>query len=110
MKFNFSLEFIKAALTRAIWTAAQTSLGFITLGSMFVDIDWVKIASVAGVAAVYSILKSIVVGIPETDNNTDGELVIDTSEDSEDIFRIELDTPLSDIQPGDTYVLHVRED
>ena len=107
---KFTKEFIKAALIRALKTAAQVALGMFTVGQMFSDIDWLKVASVAGVSALYSILTSIVGGLPETSNASDGTLVIDTSSESEDIFRIELDKPLAEIQPGDKYVLHVRED
>ena len=107
---KFTQEFIKAALVRALKTAAQVALGMFTVGQMFSDIDWLKVISVAGVSALYSILTSIVGGLPETSNSSDGELIIDTSSDSEDIFRLEIDKPLAEIQPGDKFVLHVKED
>lgn len=54
-----------AALIRAIKTFAQTAAALIGTGAVgFTDLDWVRIASVAGVAAVLSILTSIA-GIPE---------------------------------------------
>lgn len=62
-------EFWLGTLKRAGWTAAQTALGMITLGVGIQDVDWLNILSVSALAAVYSILKSIVVGIPEA--NTD---------------------------------------
>lgn len=58
-------EFWIGALKRAAWTAAQTALSFITLGMAVQDVDWLNVLSVSALAAVYSILKSIVVGIPE---------------------------------------------
>lgn len=58
-------DFWLSALKRAAWTAAQTALGMITLGVGIQDVDWFNIASVSALAAVYSILKSIVVGMPE---------------------------------------------
>ena len=69
MNNDFMLDFIndfgKSALKRAVWTFAETALGMITIGSAFTEINWVHIFSVAGVAAVASFLKSIVVGMPE---------------------------------------------
>lgn len=54
-----------AALVRAIKTAAQTAVALIGTGAVgFTDLDWVRILSVAGVAAVVSMLTSLA-GIPE---------------------------------------------
>ena len=57
-------EWFKAALIRAIKTAAQTALGLITVGAAVSDIDWVQVASVSAVAAIYSLLTSVA-GLPE---------------------------------------------
>ena len=57
-----------AALTRAVKTAAQTAVALIGTGAVgFTDLDWVRIASVAGVAAVLSLLTSIATDLPEVD-------------------------------------------
>lgn len=66
-------EKIIAALKRAGHTAAQTALGMIAVGAGMEDIDWVRIVSVCAVAAVISLLKSAVVGMPEVtdDGNAD---------------------------------------
>ena len=54
-----------AALLRAVRTFAQTAASLIGTGAVgFTDLDWVQIASVAGVAAVLSMLTSVA-GIPE---------------------------------------------
>lgn len=54
-----------AALIRAVRTAAQTAAALIGTGAVgFTDLDWVRIASVSGVAAVLSLLTSVA-GIPE---------------------------------------------
>lgn len=54
-----------AAITRAVKTAAQTAVSLIGTGAVgFTDLDWVQIASVAGVAAVVSLLTSVA-GLPE---------------------------------------------
>ena len=57
-------KWIKAALIRALKTFAQTCVGMITVGQAFTEFDWLHIVSVAGVAAVVSLLTSIG-GLPE---------------------------------------------
>lgn len=57
--------FWKSALIRAGWTAAQTALGMIGVGAAVQDVDWLNIVSVCAVAALISLLKSIVIGMPE---------------------------------------------
>ena len=60
-------EWAVAALTRAVKTAAQTAVALIGTGSVgFTDLDWVQIASVAGVAAVVSLLTSVATDLPGT--------------------------------------------
>lgn len=58
-------EFIVAMFIRAVWTMAETALGMITVGAAFSEVQWVHIASVSVVAGIYSILKSLAVGLPE---------------------------------------------
>lgn len=61
-------EWGAAALTRAVKTAAQTAVALIGTGAVgFTDLDWVRIASVSGVAAVLSLLTSIATALPEVD-------------------------------------------
>ncbi len=72
-------KFIKAMLIRAIKTIAQTMLSMITLGMSFFDIDWKMVISVAIVSGIYSILTSIVAGLPEAED--DGELIFEPNED-----------------------------
>lgn len=55
----------KAAIVRAVKTAAQTAVALIGTGTVgFTDLDWVQIASISGVAAVLSLLTSVA-GLPE---------------------------------------------
>lgn len=56
----------KAAGVRALKTFCQTAVSMLTVGQAFIDIDWVNVLSVSGVAAVISLLTSIA-GIPEVD-------------------------------------------
>lgn len=61
----------RAAGIRAVKTMAQTGVALIGTGAVgFTDLDWVRIASVAGVAAVLSLLTSIA-GLPELDAQPD---------------------------------------
>lgn len=60
-------DFVIKALIRAVYTFAETALSMITVGQAFVEVNWMHILSVSGVAAVYSLLKSIAVGLPEVE-------------------------------------------
>jgi len=73
----YTPTFWKDAAERAISTAAQAAIGVLTAGSIgLVDVDWASTGSIAGLAAVVSLLKSIVAsGI----GNGDASLV-DTAE------------------------------
>lgn len=57
-------EWLKAALIRAVRTFAQTAVSMITVGQAFVEINWVNVLSVSGVAAILSVLMSLA-GLPE---------------------------------------------
>ena len=57
-------EWLKAALIRAVRTFAQTAVSMITVGQAFVEINWVNVLSVSGVAAGVSVLMSLA-GLPE---------------------------------------------
>lgn len=60
-------EFAIKAIIRAVYTFAETALSMITVGQAFFEVNWMRILSVSGVAAIYSLLKSIVVGMPEVE-------------------------------------------
>ena len=57
--------FLKAAAIRAVRTWAQVAIGFITVGAAISDVNWGMMLSVSTVAAVYSILTSVITGLPE---------------------------------------------
>lgn len=58
-------EFWIHAGKRALYTFAETMIGMITVGQAFTEINWLHIFSVSGVAAIVSLAKSIVIGMPE---------------------------------------------
>lgn len=105
-KNNIDLkEFIKATLIRAIWTMAQTGLAMVTIGMGIADIDWVKFASVVAVSGFYSILKSIVVGVPEA--YRDGTLQVDISDPNKDVYRMVFDSDLEELKGKNTVTFTV---
>ena len=72
------IEFLILAGKRALWTFAEVAIAMIGVGLPFSAIDWKGIFDVAISAAILSILKSIVAGMPEF--ASDGTVMInDTS-------------------------------
>lgn len=56
----FTVSFWKDAGERSIKTFAQVAVSFLVIGTTGVlDVDWVQVASISGVAALASILTSI---------------------------------------------------
>jgi len=55
----WTAAFWKAAAERAIKTFAQALVAFLAVGTGLLDVDWVAAASVAGMAALLSLLTSI---------------------------------------------------
>ena len=59
-------EWAVAALIRAVKTFAQTAVSMIAVGAAFSEIDWLRVASVSGVAFLLSWLTSLAgISIPE---------------------------------------------
>lgn len=64
-------DWLRCAAIRAVRTFAQTAVALIGTEMVgFTDLDWVRIASVSGVAAVLSLLTSIA-GLPEVEKKTE---------------------------------------
>lgn len=61
---KITLEWFLAALTRALKTIAQVSVGMIGVGAAMNEINWGYIASVSLVAGLLSLLTSLA-GLPE---------------------------------------------
>lgn len=60
-----NIEFWKAAFIRALKTFIQTILGVWTAGQVITEIDWKVVFLAAISAAIYSLLTSILAGLPE---------------------------------------------
>lgn len=58
-------QFFIFAAKRAAYTFAETAIAMITVGQAFTEVDWLHVLSVAGVAAIISALKSVLLGMPE---------------------------------------------
>lgn len=92
---KFNLDWLYAALLRMIRTIAQTGLSMITVGVAFSAIDWVAVASISGVAGVYSFLTSVATSLPEV--ATDGVMKIDTSNPKKDKYLLEVGDDISNL-------------
>ena len=77
------------ALKRAAWTAAETALGMIPVGVGIEAVNWKHVLSVVALTAILSLLKSVVVGMPEM------QLEADTQDSAGTLTSEELETLLS---------------
>lgn len=57
-------KWAKAAIIRALKTAAETAISLITVGAAISEVNWLHVASCTAVAAILSILWSLK-GLPE---------------------------------------------
>jgi len=64
---NNTSKWLKSALIRAVKTFAQTAISMLTVGQAFIDINWINVLSVSGVAAIISLLTSVA-GLPEVED------------------------------------------
>jgi hypothetical protein len=60
-----STELLKAAIIRALRTFAQVAIVGIGTATQVEGVDWVTVVSMAGLAAILSILTSVVTDLPE---------------------------------------------
>lgn len=57
----------KAAAWRALRTVAQTALATIGTTSVLTGVDWLLVLNTTALAGIFSVLTSIIKGIPEVD-------------------------------------------
>ena len=64
MKNIININWLKAALVRAVKTVAQTAVATIGTSALLNQVDWVMVGSAAVLAGVLSLLTSVA-GLPE---------------------------------------------
>lgn len=110
---KFTKEWFMAAFIRAVRTAAQTALGMFTIGMAVHEVEWVHVLSVAAVAAIYSLLTSMVGTLPELEKDKvvpDGSLTIDESDpDAYGVLMNFANKTVEDILTRDKVVLEVKK-
>ena len=57
--------FWKAALQRALRTLCQTALALIGTSTLMSQLNWIEVVSASCLAAIVSLLTSIIAGLPE---------------------------------------------
>lgn len=67
MRTNFK-NWLKAAGIRALKTVAQTAIATIGSSAIISEVNWLVVASAAGLAGILSLLTSVA-GLPELDVN-----------------------------------------
>lgn len=96
MQTRFTKDFFKAALVRAIKTSAQVMLSMLTVGVAITSFNWVQILSITATSFIYSILTSIVFGVPEGEFN--GTLGLRSAdEDNDAAVVLSIKTPYEDL-------------
>lgn len=60
-------KFLKAAGIRAIYTIAETALGIIGGSTLISEVNWKLVISASILSGIVSILKSIIIGLPEVE-------------------------------------------
>lgn len=85
--------FWKAACNRALRTFLQVILATWTVGTIITDVDWKVVLMSAVSAAIYSLLTSILAGIPEVKANDvlESSLYVEEGEDVEDYSKFKED-------------------
>ena len=58
-------KWFKAAGIRALYTVAETSLGIIGGSKIISEVNWKLVISASILAGIVSMLKSVVIGLPE---------------------------------------------
>lgn len=58
-------DFLRAALTRAVRTVAQTAVATIGTTAVIEDVDWLTVGSASLLAGVLSILTAVATDLPE---------------------------------------------
>lgn len=66
-KSRFTLAWLDAAITRALHTFFQTALGYLAVGTVLTDVNWIELIEISGTAALISLIKSFATNLPEVE-------------------------------------------
>ena len=66
-------KFWIAAVHRALWTFCETFIATIGTAALIEDVAWNHVLSASALAAIISVAKSVVTGLPEAKENYDDE-------------------------------------
>lgn len=104
---KLGMTWFQNALIRAVRTAAQVALSYLTVGMTISEVDWKGMLSVTVVAAVYSLIMSVITGLPEAD--TDGTLLIDETAEDSSKWLFQVEKPLEDISKKSSIQLNIKK-
>lgn len=110
MKRQWTKDFFIAALIRAVKTAAQVMLSMLTVGAAITSFNWVQIVSIAATSFIYSILTSIVFGIPEGEYQ--GSLSFDKNDEKDGLVTpvLKIDIPGNDLMDRNKINIKVEKE
>lgn len=80
MKNLLSKKWIQAAGIRAAKTFFQSMAGTLTGATLLTDVDWKVVLSSAAFSAIYSIVTSLAVGLPELKLEEEIKTISETTE------------------------------
>ena len=75
-------DFIKASLSRAVRTIAQTAVAMIGTSVVMSDVNWSMVISASLLSGILSILTSVATGLPEVEYSKHIYMSADEPEDS----------------------------
>lgn len=88
-------ELFKAAFIRAAHTFLQSVVGMLTVGKAITEFNWKEIILVSLTTTLISFIKSLLIGTPET--NTDGTMIVNTTDPEKDIYSMVLDKDFDEL-------------
>jgi hypothetical protein len=94
---SFVSQWLKKAGKKTASAIILTAISIGTIDIFIRQFDWKMIAIVSLLAGLYSIISSLIFGLALDGPLSDGRLLIDTSDENRDIYRLEFVTPLDKV-------------
>lgn len=70
---HYDKEFWRSALVRALRTVCQTALSLLTVSGGTTFVNWVDVIGTSLISGLYSVLTSIVTGLPEAEQDNENK-------------------------------------